>query len=107
MPDRRAPFEDLADLARGAAAVCRGLGRAAAERLGPGAERLRESLGGVPREDFEAVREMAEKARAENQRLARRIAALEGKGKARASSSSRTARKKKPAAPNRGPGGSA
>ena len=34
----------------------------------------------VRREEFEAVREMAEKARVENEALAKRIAALEGRG---------------------------
>lgn len=99
MQDRRAILEDLASLARGAAAVCRGLGRAAAGRVEPAADRLRSRLGSVPREEFEAVREMAENARAENERLSRRIAALEKRGGARrapkaGAGRARTARRK-------------
>lgn len=40
-------------------------------------ERLVADMDFVPREEFEAVREMAAKARAENERLEARIAALE------------------------------
>lgn len=43
------------------------------------AERILGDLDLVQREEFEAVREMAANARAENERLAARIAALEAK----------------------------
>ncbi len=42
-------------------------------------ERLVADMDFVPREEFEAVREMAAKARAENERLEARIAALEAR----------------------------
>ena len=45
-------------------------------------ERLKETLGGldfVSREEFDAVKDMAAKAREENEKLAERLAALEAK----------------------------
>jgi BMFP domain-containing protein YqiC len=42
-------------------------------------ERLVADMNLVPREEFEAVKEMAAKARAENERLAARIAELESR----------------------------
>lgn len=42
-------------------------------------ERLVADMDFVPREEFEAVREMAAKARSENERLEARIAALEAR----------------------------
>ena len=42
-------------------------------------EKLIADMDFVPREEFEAVKEMAAKARAENERLEARIAALESK----------------------------
>lgn len=41
-------------------------------------ERLVADMDFVPREEFDAVKEMASRARAENERLEARIAALEG-----------------------------
>lgn len=42
-------------------------------------DRLASDLDLVPREEFEAVKAMASRARAENERLAKRVAALEAK----------------------------
>ena len=42
-------------------------------------ERLVADMNLVPREEFDAVRDMAQKARAENERLEARIAALEAR----------------------------
>ena len=45
-------------------------------------ERVKEAMGGmdfVSREEFDAVKEMASKAREENEKLAERLAALEAK----------------------------
>ena len=42
-------------------------------------DRLASDLDLVPREEFEAVKAMAARARAENERLAKRVAALEAK----------------------------
>jgi BMFP domain-containing protein YqiC len=58
-------------------------------------ERLVADLDLVPREEFDAVKAMASKARSENEKLARRLAELETKlGAAKASSGARA----KPAA---------
>ncbi|HTT84789.1 MAG TPA: accessory factor UbiK family protein [Rhizomicrobium sp.] len=46
-------------------------------------ERLVADMDFVPREEFEAVKEMASKARSENERLDARISALEARLKAR------------------------
>jgi len=43
-------------------------------------EKLVADLDFVPREEFDAVKAMAAKARAENEKLAARVAALEGRG---------------------------
>ena len=45
-------------------------------------ERLVAELDLVPREEFDAVKAMAAKARAENEKLSQRIAALEASGRA-------------------------
>ena len=77
---------DLAKLLNSAAGTVAGMGREARDAT---RERLRERLGGldfVSREEFDVVKEMAAKAREENEKLAERIAALEAalaaKGKA-------------------------
>lgn len=70
-------FADLAKLLNSAAGTMAGMGREAREGA---RERLREAMGGidfVSREEFDAVKEMAAKAREENEKLAERLAALE------------------------------
>ena len=59
-------------------------------------ERLVADLDLVPREEFDAVKAMAAKARAENEKLARRLAELEAKASASKSASSRRARSARP-----------
>jgi BMFP domain-containing protein YqiC len=74
-------FADLAKLMNAAAGTLAGMGREAGEGA---RDRLREALGGldfVSREEFDAVKAMAAKAREENEALAARIAALEGTSK--------------------------
>ena len=71
-------------LTKGVARTCRRMGREAAARGMPARDRLLDRLGLVPREEFDAVRELAENARLENDRLAERIAELEAGGRRRA-----------------------
>ena len=70
---------DFVKLANAAAGTFAGMTREAREGA---RERLKGALGGmdfVSREEFDAVKAMAAKARAENEALAARIAALESK----------------------------
>lgn len=70
-------FADLAKLLNSAAGTVAGVSREAREGA---RERFREAMGGldfVSREEFDAVKDMAAKAREENEALAQRIAALE------------------------------
>ena len=70
-------FADLAKLVNSAAGTMAGMGREARDGA---RERLREAMGGldfVSREEFDAVKDMAAKAREENESLAVRLAALE------------------------------
>jgi BMFP domain-containing protein YqiC len=76
----RSPFlDDLSKLMTSAAGVAQGA-RAEAETAFRGMlERWMSEANLVNREEFEAVREMAVKAREENEALAARVAALEAK----------------------------
>ncbi|GMM92919.1 accessory factor UbiK family protein [Qipengyuania sp. MTN3-11] len=70
---------DFVKLANSAAGTFAGITREARETA---RERVRESFGGmdfVGREEFDAVKAMASKAREENEKLADRIAALEAR----------------------------
>ena len=70
-------FADIAKLMNSAAGTMAGMGREARDAA---KERLKESLGGldfVSREEFDAVKDMAAKAREENVALNARVAALE------------------------------
>jgi BMFP domain-containing protein YqiC len=70
-------FSDLAKLVNSAAGTMAGMGREARDGA---RERFKEAIGGldfVSREEFDAVRDMAAKARAENEALKARIEALE------------------------------
>ncbi|MGH6785630.1 MAG: accessory factor UbiK family protein [Novosphingobium sp.] len=72
-------FADLAKLLNSAAGTMAGMGREARDGA---RERVREALGGldfVGREEFDAVRDMAAKARDEAEGLKARLAALEAK----------------------------
>lgn len=72
-------FEDLNRLAGGALGALGGLRGEVEEMVRQRVERVATDLDLVTREDFEAVREMAAEARAENERLAERIATLEAR----------------------------
>ena len=71
-------FDDLARLATDAAGMAEGVKREAETLFRTQAERLLSTMDVVTREEFEAVREMAQLAREENDRLLARIEALEG-----------------------------
>jgi BMFP domain-containing protein YqiC len=76
-------FADIAKLLNSAAGTMAGMGREARESA---RERIKEGLGGldfVSREEFDAVKDMATKAREENEKLAERVAALEAALKAK------------------------
>jgi BMFP domain-containing protein YqiC len=70
-------FADIAKLLNSAAGTMAGMGREARESA---RERIKEAMGGldfVAREEFDAVKDMASKAREENEKLAERVTALE------------------------------
>lgn len=77
-------FDDLSKLLNGAAGTLAGMGR---EAEASARARAKEWIGGlefVSREEFDAVKDMAAKAREENEKLADRVASLEAALKARA-----------------------
>jgi BMFP domain-containing protein YqiC len=70
-------FSDLAKLINSAAGTMAGMGREARDGA---RERVKEAMGGldfVGREEFDAVKDMAARARDENEALAARVAKLE------------------------------
>ena len=74
---------DIAKLLNSAAGTMAGMGREARDAA---RERVREAVGGldfVAREEFDAVKDMAAKAREENEALKGRVAALEKAFKAK------------------------
>ena len=72
-------FDELARLMTDAAGVAQGVRREAETVLRTQVERWIADLDLVKREDFDVVRDLASKARAENQRLAARVAELEAR----------------------------
>ena len=78
-------FDDLAKIMNGVAGTMAGMGREAESSM---REKMREWVGGmdfVSRDEFEAVKAMAVTARDENDALKKRIEALEGGAKPKAS----------------------
>jgi BMFP domain-containing protein YqiC len=71
-------FDELGRLMSDAAGVASGLKREVDGLVKSQVERLLKDVDVVTREEFEAVREMAVKAREENEALKARIAKLEG-----------------------------
>lgn len=72
-------FDDFVKMVNGVAGTMAGMGR---EAESSARERMREWVGGmdfVSREEFEAVKAMAAKAREENEALQKRLVALEAK----------------------------
>jgi hypothetical protein len=72
-------FEDLSRLAGGALGAAGGVKADLEAMMRAQASKLIDELELVRREEFEAVREMAQKARAEQETLAERVAALEAR----------------------------
>ncbi|MFA5120912.1 accessory factor UbiK family protein [Zavarzinia sp.] len=72
-------LDDLARLATGAVGALQGVKQEADGVVRQLVERFVADMHLVPREEFEAVKAMAAKARAENEALAERLAALEAK----------------------------
>ena len=70
-------FDEMARLMNDAAGVAQGVRREFDTLLRNQAERMLRDLDVVKREEFEAVKEMAQLAREENEALAARVATLE------------------------------
>jgi BMFP domain-containing protein YqiC len=80
MPQTRSRFfDDLSKLMTDAAGLADGARREVDTALRSQLERLLAGMDVVTREEFEAVRDMAALARAENDRLRERISALEAR----------------------------
>ena len=72
-------FDEFAKLMTDAAGVAQGVRREAETVMKHQAERFFSDMDFVKREEFDVVREMAQKARLENEALSARIAELEAK----------------------------
>jgi len=72
-------FDELAKLMSNAAGAAQGVRREIDQLVQSQVERVLNNLDVVKREDFEAIKAMAVKAREENEALAQRIATLEEK----------------------------
>ena len=92
-------FDELARLMNDAAGVAQGVRKEFDTLFRAQAERILRELDVVPREEFEAVKEMARLAREENEALKARVEELEGKAKAKAKKRQRRRRAEKDAAP--------
>ncbi|QIE55441.1 accessory factor UbiK family protein [Pikeienuella piscinae] len=77
MQGRSKILDDISQLMTNAAGVAQGVKDEAETVMRQRLERLLREMDLVTREEFEAVREMAQKAREENEALEARIAALE------------------------------
>ncbi|MCU0883552.1 MAG: accessory factor UbiK family protein [Beijerinckiaceae bacterium] len=75
-------LDEVARLVTDAAGAAQGVRREVETVVKTQMQRILADMDVVTREEFEAVREMAIMAREDNERLAARIAALEGAGKA-------------------------
>ena len=77
MQTRNRLLDDLAKVANSAVNVASGLKGEIDARVIQQFERVLDSMGLVDRDEFEAVKAMAAEARAENERLSKRLAKLE------------------------------
>jgi len=77
MQTRKRIFDDAARMAGGAVGTLAGIRREVDSLVRQQLDRLLGSLDLVPRDEFEAVKQMAAAARAEQEELVRRVAALE------------------------------
>ncbi|HUU66081.1 MAG TPA: accessory factor UbiK family protein [Methyloceanibacter sp.] len=78
-------FDEIGKLLTDAAGAADGVRKEVDSVVRAQAERVLRDLDVVQREEFEAVKAMAQKAREENELLKERIAALEAKGKSKKS----------------------
>ncbi len=81
MQSQNPMIADFVKLANSAAGTFAGMTREARQST---RDRLKEAMGGldfVSREEFDAVKDMAAKAREENEKLSERLAALEARSK--------------------------
>ena len=85
MQTRNRVLDDIAKVAGGAASVLAGVKEEIEALARARAERLLAAIDLVTRDEFEAVRAMAAKARAEQEKLEKRIVALEAKSAPRRS----------------------
>jgi BMFP domain-containing protein YqiC len=81
MQNRNKFFDDMSQLMTNAMGVAQGAKTEAETAMKGFVDRWMADRDFVTREEFDAVRAMAQKAREENDALAARIAALEGKAK--------------------------
>jgi BMFP domain-containing protein YqiC len=72
-------YEDFTRLITDAAEMAQGVRREAETAIKSQLERMLASMDVVTREEFEAVKEMAAKARDENEKLSQRLAVLEAR----------------------------
>lgn len=72
-------FDEMAKLMTDAAGVAHGMRREVETAMRSQAERILRDLDVVSREEFEAVRDMAQKAREENETLSERLRLLESR----------------------------
>jgi BMFP domain-containing protein YqiC len=84
-------LDDLARMANGALNTLSGLREEIESRVRERVERMLADMDMVPREEFEAVRAMAQKARSEQEEMAARLAELERRMAGTASSSGQAA----------------
>ncbi len=97
MQTRNWILDDLARMAGGAAGTVSGIKDEIESLVRQRIERIMGELDLVRREEFEAARDMAAKARAENEKLEKRIAKLEAKLKGTKSAASKKPAAAKPA----------
>ncbi|MEX2519881.1 MAG: accessory factor UbiK family protein [Paracoccaceae bacterium] len=83
MQGRNRILDDISQLMTNAAGVAQGVKDEAETAFRQRLERLLRDMDLVNREEFEAVRAMAQKAREENEALSARVAALEARLEAR------------------------
>ncbi len=88
-------LDDLARVATGALGVAAGMRDELEARLRDQFEKILTGMDLVTREEFDAVKAMAAKARAEQETLARRVAALEARLGAKAGTGAKAAKAKK------------
>lgn len=87
-------FDDIARLTGGAVGILSGVREEIEARVRQRVEVMLDGMNLVSRDEFEAVKEMAALARAENERLEKRIAALEAAKPAAKPRKTKTVRRK-------------